>query len=159
MNGTPSQAPRVPDEPPDARPVAAPLGDRPGRGHVSSMTRLIVPALALLALAAPAAAQSWPPAGVDPHRYQADQHRQEMQRLRARADQREAFARQFELETRLNRLEIEAARQSNPIQPPAERRLRSPSEERALREAAAERRRAATADVTQIDAWLDRSPR
>lgn len=117
-------------------------------------------AVAALAVAAPALAQSWPPpAGVDPHRYQTDQHRQEMQRLRARADQREAFARQLELETRLNRLELEAARQPEPVQPPAGRRLRSPEEERALREVAAERRRATTADVTQIDAWLDRSPR
>lgn len=117
-------------------------------------------AVAALAVAAPALAQSWPPpAGVDPHRYQTDQHRQEMQRLRARADQREAFARQLELETRLNRLELEAARQPEPVQPPAGRRLRSPEEERALREVAPERRRATTADVTQIDAWLDRSPR
>lgn len=120
------------------------------------MTRLCVSALALLALAAPAVAQSWPPpAGVDPHRYQADQHRYEIDRLRARADQREALARQFQLETRLNRLELEARRPA-PVQPPADRLLRSPEEERALREAAADRRRATTAGVTQIDAWLDR---
>ena len=124
------------------------------------MTRLIVPALALLALAAPAAAQSWPPtAGVDPHRHQAYQHRQEMQRLRARADQREAFARQLQLETRLNRLELEAARLPAPIQPEPYRQLRSPEAERVLREAATQRRRATTADVTQIDAWLDRAAR
>ena len=123
------------------------------------MTRLLVPALALLALAAPAAAQSWPPAGVDPHRHQADQHRHEMQRLRARADQREAFARQLELETRLNRLEIEAARQPEPIQPPAYRALRTPEEERAAREAATRRREATAAGVGQIDDWLDRPRR
>ena len=123
------------------------------------MTRLLVPALALLALAAPAAAQSWPPAGVDPHRHQADQHRQEMQRLRARADQREAFARQIQLETRLNRLELEAARQPTPLEPAPYVQLRSPEAERAIREAATQRRRATTADVTQIDAWLDRPAR
>ena len=121
-------------------------------------------AVAVLAAAgsAQAQAQSWPPHAsptVDPHRYQADQHRYEIDRLRAQADQREAFARQLQLETRLNRLEIEAARRPEPVQPPAYRPLRSPEEERALRESATERRRAATAGVTQIDAWLDRPAR
>ena len=117
-------------------------------------------AVAALAAASTAQAQSWsPPAGADPHRYQADQHRYEMDRLRARADQREAFARQLQLETRMNRLELEAARRPAPIQPSADRILRSPEEERALRETAAQRRRATTADVTQIDAWLDRPVR
>ncbi len=114
---------------------------------------------ALAAVAGSAGAQVAPPyrpPTVDPHRYQADQHRYEMDRLRARADQREAFARQLQLETRLNRLEIEAARQPEPLQPPPSRALRSPEEERALRESATERRRAATAGVTEIDAWLDR---
>lgn len=119
-------------------------------------------ALIGLAVAAPAAAQAqnWQPRpgapAVDPHRYQADQHRIEMDRLRARADQREAFARQLELETRLNRLRIEAARQPEPIQPPAPRPLRSPEEEAALRRSASERRAGVSSDVGQIDAWLDR---
>lgn len=124
------------------------------------MTRqLIFLALALTGVAASAQAQIAPPypaPGVDPHRYQADQHRDEIDRLRARADQREAFARQIDLEMRLNRLEIEAARQPEPVPPPGWRPLRSPEEERALREAATQRRRATTAGVTQIDAWLDR---
>ncbi len=121
---------------------------------------------ALLALtvlaAAPAAAQAqtWQPRpgapAVDPHRYQADQHRIEMERLRARADQREAYARQLEIETRLNRLRIEAARQPEPIQPPAPRPLRSPEEETVLRRSASERRADVSSDVGQIDAWLDR---
>lgn len=121
---------------------------------------------ALLALtvlaAAPAAAeaQTWQPRpgapAVDPHRYQADQHRIEMDRLRAQADQREAFARQLEIETRLNRLRIEAARQPEPIQPPAPRSLRSSEEEAALRRSASERRADVSSDVGQIDAWLDR---
>lgn len=119
--------------------------------------------LAVAALAAAGSAQAqWPPAAgptVDPHRYQADQHRYEIDRLRAQADQREAFARQLQLETRLNRLEIEAARQPEPLPPPAWRPLRSPEEERALREAATERRRATAAGVGQIDAWLDRPVR
>ena len=117
-------------------------------------------AAAALAAVTTAQAQSWPPStGADSHRYQAEQHRQEMQRLRARADQREAFARQLQLETRLNRLELEAARRLEPLPTPTDRGLRSPAEERALREAAAERHRATTAGVTQIDAWLDRPAR
>lgn len=118
-------------------------------------------ALTVLAVAPAAAqAQTWQPRpgapAVDPHRYQADQHRMEMDRLRARADQREAFARQLELETRLNRLRIEAARQPEPIQPPAPRPLRSPEDEAALRRSASERRADVSSDVGQIDAWLDR---
>ncbi|WP_332654706.1 hypothetical protein [Brevundimonas sp.] len=124
------------------------------------MTRALIPlSLALAALAATAEAQTVPPyvsPGVDPHRYQAELHRYEVDRLRARADQREAFARQLQFETRLNRLEIEAARQPEPIQPPAYRSLRSPEEERVLRDSATRRSRAAAAGVTQIDAWLDR---
>lgn len=124
------------------------------------MTRALLPlSLAFAALAASAEAQTIPPyvsPGVDPHRYQAEQHRYEIDRLRARADQREAFARQLQLETRLNRLEIEAARQPEPLQPPPYRVLRSPEEERALREAATARRRASAAGLGQIDAWLDR---
>lgn len=125
-------------------------------------------ALIVLAVAVPAAAQApvqapvqaWPltpgASAVDLHRYQADRHRYEMDRLRAQAEQRESFARQLQLETRLNRLEIEAARLPEPIQPPTYRVLRSPEEERALRQSATERRRATAADVGQIDSWLDR---
>ena len=118
-------------------------------------------ALTLLAASpAVAQAQAWQPrpgaSAIDPHRYQADQHRLEMDRLRAQADQRAAFARQLELETRLNRQRLEAARLPDPAQPPQTRALRSPEEERALRLSATGRRRATTADVGQIDAWLDR---
>ena len=124
------------------------------------MTRLpLVLTLAVAAIAGPAVAQTAPPyrsPGADLHRYQADQHRYEIDRLRARADQREAFARQLQLESRLNRLEVEAARQPEPIQPSPYRNLRSPEEERDVREAATERRRATAAGVSQIDAWLDR---
>lgn len=126
------------------------------------MTRtLILLPFALAAFAGSAQAQSapsWAPPGasVDLHRYQADRHRYEIDRLRNQADQREAFARRLQLETRLNRLEIEAARQPAPLQPPAWRALRTPQEERALRESATDRRRAATAGANQIDNWLDR---
>ena len=127
------------------------------------MTRvLILLALACAAFAGSTQAQTPPfflAPGVDPHRYQADQHRQEIDRLRAQADQREAFARQLQFETRLNRLEIEAARRPEPAQPLPYRALRSPEEERALRESATGRRRSTTAGVTQIDDWLDRPAR
>lgn len=121
-------------------------------------------ALGLIVLvAAPAAqAQVWQPgagaSSFDQQRFQAEQHSNEIERLRARADQREAFARQIELETRLNRLRLEAARQPEPVQPPTLRPLRSPEEERLARLSAGERHRATTSAVNQIDAWLDRRP-
>ena len=106
--------------------------------------------------ATPALAQvpAWP--AIDPHRYQADQHRLETERLRFQAEQRETFARQLEIEARLNRRRLEAARPPEPIQPPATRALGSPEEERALRLSASSRRAAAASDTGQIDAWLDR---
>lgn len=122
-----------------------------------STSRLL--ALALLLVAGPASAQTWQPRpgapAVDLHRHQADQHRAEMDRLRARADQREDLARQLQLETRLNRLEIQAARQPEPRQPMALPALRSPEQARAAREAATRRREATAAGIGQIDAWLD----
>lgn len=130
------------------------------------MTAVRAMAAAVVLLAAPAAAQaqSWPPpppgaSALDLNRYQADQNRYEMNRLRTQADQRESFARQLQLETRLNQLEIEAARQPEPVQPPAYRALRTPQEERAAREAATRRREATAAGVGQIDDWLDRPRR
>ena len=109
---------------------------------------------------AQAQAQTWQPRpgapAIDPHRYQAEQHRFEMERLRGQAEQRETFARQLEMESRLNRQRIEAARPPEPAQPPGPRALRSPEEERALRLSASARRAATSPDVGQIDAWLDR---
>lgn len=100
---------------------------------------------------APVAAQTVPPlrAGapaVDLHRYQADQHRLEMERLRAQADQREALARQLELETRLNRQRLEAARRSDIFLPPL-----PPTP----RPSAPGNRPASASNLDQIDAWLD----
>ena len=118
-------------------------------------------ALTLLAATPPLAqAQTLQPrAGglaIDPGRYQADQHRLEMERLRIQGEQRETFARQLEIETRLNRQRLEAARPPQPIQPSGPRALRSPEVEQALRLSASERRAATASDVGQIDAWLDR---
>lgn len=126
------------------------------------MTALrVLLALTFLATASAAAqAQTWQPhpgaPAVDQHRYQADQHRLEMDRLRAQADQRETFARRLELEARLNRQRIEAARLPEAILPPPVRELRSPENEGALRRSASARRAATTSAVGQIDAWLDR---
>lgn len=123
----------------------------------------IGPLAALLMLAAAPVQGQVPkvrpgPSPLDLHRSQADQHRYEIDRLRIQADQREMNARLHGTETRLNRLRIEAARQSEPVQPPPYRALRSPDEERALRLPAEERRRATAEGVGQIDAWLDRQP-
>lgn len=123
-------------------------------------SRVLITLALLAALPAAAQAQTWQPRPgepvIDPHRYRADQHRLEMDRLRAQAEQRETFARQLELETRLNRQQIEAARLPEPVQPPPMRALRSPEDERALRRSASERGAAISADVGQIDAWLYR---
>ena len=119
-----------------------------------TLLRLVAALTVFAATPALAQAQAWP--AIDPQRYQADQHRLEMERLRLQAEQRETFARQLEIEARLNRQRLEAARPPGPIQPPATRALRSPEEERALRLSASGRRAAAASDTGQIDAWLDR---
>ncbi len=119
-----------------------------------TLLRLVAALTVFAATPALAQAQAWP--AIDPHRYQADQHRLEMERLRHQAEQRETFARQLEIETRLNRQRLEAARPPEPVQPPGPRALRSPEEERALRLSASGRRAAAASDTGQIDAWLDR---
>jgi hypothetical protein len=129
------------------------------------MTALRALVLVAVLTAGPAAAQTQafqPRHGapaIDPHRYQAEQHRLELERLRTQAAQREAFARQLALEARLNRQRLESARQREPDLPPSPRALRSPEEEEALRRSASERRAATTSDVGQIDAWLDRPRR
>jgi len=129
------------------------------------MTRALIPLTLILAAAPALSLAQTPPAylgpnaPVDLHRYQADLHRYEIDGLRARADQRAAFARRLELESRLRRMEIEAARQPPLAGPPVGYALGSPEEERALREAATDRRRTTTSGVTEIDAWLDRAAR
>ncbi|HZV84418.1 MAG TPA: hypothetical protein VFF48_05470 [Brevundimonas sp.] len=96
---------------------------------------------------------------IDRHRYEADLHRLEMDRLRSQADQREALSRQLAVETQLNRLRVEAARRPEPTQPQPYRAMRTPEVERALRRTAEEGRAATVQGVGQIDAWLDRGPR
>lgn len=129
------------------------------------MTALRALVLVAVLTAGPAVAQTQafqPRPGapaIDPHRYQAEQHRLELERLRAQADRREAFARQLAMEARLNRQRLKSARQPEPDLPPSPRALRSPEEEGALRRSASERRAATSSDVGQIDAWLDRPRR
>lgn len=110
--------------------------------------------LLAIGLATPAVAQvrpgePWPGATVG------EQHRHEMQRLRANAEAQEALARQQRLETRLTVLELQAARQPSPAPATPYAPVRSPNQERAAREAA-QRRQQTESAVTQIDAWLYR---
>ena len=86
----------------------------------------------------------------------AEAHRLALDQLRDQADRRAAFARQQAFETRLRRLELEAARQPAPLASPAGQRLGTPAQERARREAATARRHALAEGLGQIDAWLDR---
>ena len=76
---------------------------------------LISLTLALSALPASATAQSWtPPDRHDPAVSTADQHRWEIERLRALSDANEALARRQRLETRLTLLEL-GITESNPL--------------------------------------------
>lgn len=122
--------------------------------------RALIALTVLAATPALAQVQTWQPRpgvpAIDPGRYQADQHRLEMERQRLQSEQRESFARQLGIEARLNRQRLEAARPPETILSPGPRALRSPEEERALRLSASERRAATASDVGQIDAWLDR---
>ncbi|WP_339931175.1 hypothetical protein [uncultured Brevundimonas sp.] len=125
------------------------------------MTRLaLIPVtVSMLACVWPVAAQVAPLAGqpwsnsADQARYQADRHRYEMERLRLEADQRETFARQQALETRLRVMDLQAARQ--PVPPVDSWTPRPP----VTPEQARARREAGVSGTTQIDAWLDRDPR
>ena len=117
---------------------------------------LISLTLALSALPASATAQSWtPPDRHDPAVSTADQHRWEIERLRALSDANEALARRQRLETRLTLLELEAAR-APAVVPPDGRPLASPEIERANREDAQRRGRTMREGILEIDAWLDR---
>ena len=115
--------------------------------------------------AAPATAQVAPHpfGGAYPGMTMGEQHRYEMDRLRARSDQQDALARQQRLDTRLTLMELQARRQpapditpgySAPITGP-----RSADVQRAMRDATAIQSQTTIDGVGQIDSWLDRAPR
>lgn len=112
-------------------------------------------ALSVALLAGPAMGQVVPFQGPNAL---AERHRYEMDRLRAQSDQRDAFAKQQQLNSRLTVLELQAARQPDLVQPAPIPPLRTVEQARAEREAATRRREATTQGVGQIDAWLDRDP-
>ncbi|RZJ44184.1 MAG: hypothetical protein EON86_03840 [Brevundimonas sp.] len=98
------------------------------------------------------------PSALDQNRWQADQHRYEMDRLRFQNDQRNATARQLQLESRQTLNDLNARRTMDPYIPYSPPALRSPEQERAARVSATERRETTTSRVGEIDAWLDRRP-
>ena len=129
------------------------------------MRRLTLFTLLMAALPLAATAQTWPgwpappPPGYDPGSAIADQHRIEMDRLRNQAAEREALAHQQRLQTQLTIQQLQAARQPTPPLPPATAYApRTIEQERQAREAQDARRDQMVRGVTEIDAWLDRSP-
>lgn len=126
--------------------------------------RLLIALLAVMAAPSAVLAQTWPgwpgppPAGYSPGAAIADQHRQEMERLRGQAAEREALARLQRLETQAAVRRLQAERQPTPPLPPSTAYVRSPEQERAGREATAARRQQSDRAVGEIDAWLDRRP-
>ena len=111
----------------------------------------------VMALAASAAAGQVPPHpvhgadGFDQHRYHADRHRYEMERLTAQVDARAEAARRQQIETQQTLRALEDARR--PPTPYVEHA--APPADPAV---AGERRRRTRETITQIDAWLDRAP-
>ncbi len=111
----------------------------------------------VMALAASAAAGQVPPRpvhgadGFDQHRRHVDRHRYEMERLTAQAEARAETARRQQIETSQTLRALEAARR--PSTPYVERA--APPADPAV---ADERRRHTRETITQIDAWLDRTP-
>lgn len=107
--------------------------------------------LSFMALAAPAAAQVHPWPGYEAHPAVAlERHRAADEAQRARAREQADFARRMQSDSRLTRLELDAARRARP-QP-----IPSPLDRPALPSATTND--ATRRSVTEIDAWLDRRP-
>ncbi len=87
----------------------------------------------------------------------ADRLRDRMESQRLQSEQRAAYARQHQLNTRLTEMELRAQRQPAPYVPLVDTPA-SPDAQRRAREAATARREATAAGVNQIDSWLDRRP-
>lgn len=111
----------------------------------------LLPALALLAVAGAATAQVRP---ITPYvgASVADQHRYENERQYQRSRDQAAMARQNQLSTRLTRQDLQAARAPEPYIPLQPLIPQTP-------EAARRNRDTTVAGVSQIDDWLDRTPR
>ena len=101
------------------------------------------------------------PFGAYPGATISEQHRYEMDRLRAHSDQQDALARQQRLDTRLTLMELQARRQPAPVEIAPYYATQTPTleQQRARREAATIQSKTVLRGVSQIDAWLDRSPR
>jgi hypothetical protein len=109
--------------------------------------------LIVLATAGSATAQTWMGPGVS----QGELQRYRIEQQRLRSAEQAAFAREQALNSRLTRLEVEAARQPEPYIPyvqPLPRTSGTPSVA-----GATQRREAVSSGVGQIDDWLDRDPR
>ncbi|CAN5192530.1 hypothetical protein BH09PSE1_BH09PSE1_12010 [soil metagenome] len=126
------------------------------------MRRLLALPLILTALATPVVAQVVPyPGDV---RYgganvtTGDVHRYEMDRLRAQAEQNQALAQSQALQTQMTIRSLQAARQTTPVIPEPVRPL-TLEEARRLRETTEARTATASRSTSQIDSWLDRTPR
>jgi hypothetical protein len=115
-------------------------------------------ALAMVASAVQAQTASWPAqpgaSAMDQHRYQADQNRVAMERMRRDADQREAQARQAQTDTEAARRRLEATLPPAPSAPAPVYTSRSPQQDPVTQS-----RRQAADGAAQIDRWLDRGPR
>jgi len=129
----------------------ATLGIDGQRHHPLYMRSLLIAAsvLAATGVASPADAQTWVgQRGVSV----AYQHRYETERLRQRSQEQASFARQTQLNARLNQQELQAARAPEPYIPLQPLVPQTP-------EAARRDREATASGVTQIDDWLARVPR
>jgi hypothetical protein len=138
--------------------IAATLGPDGVQAHLEAMRLFLLTAIAVLGAGTASAQAVYPgqPYVGDP---MADQLRYRMEVQRQRSDEQAAFARQYQLETRLRQMEIETQRRPEPYTPLVDMPRRSPEAARRAREQATSRREAAAAGVSQIDDWLDRTPR
>lgn len=128
-------------------------------GGMRTASLIIVVALSLAPVAA--TAQTWthnPHPGQNPARNpgasMAEQHRWEMERLRAEADRQAAFAARQQLETQLALMRLEAARQASPAPVSIARTAGATPPFPAQAGPTSQTRIGA---ASQIDAWLDRA--
>lgn len=87
-----------------------------------------------------------------------DRLRDRVETQRLQSEQQAAFARQYQLQSRLTEMEIRAQRQPEPYIPLVDV-PQTPDARWRAREAATARRESTVSGVTQIDDWLARQPR